>query len=73
LRAPIFAAALIAAAVPAVAQQADPTQAMIAEWQALQLSTQHTEAAIARVIASYEARLATAMVWLKAAQAEPKR
>jgi hypothetical protein len=69
----IFAATLLAAAVPAAAQQADPTQAVIAEWQALQLSTQHTEAAIGRLIASYEARLATAMEWLKAAQREPKQ
>jgi hypothetical protein len=71
LRALILAAALAAAAFPAAAQQQpDPTQALIAEWQALRLQQEHAETAISRVIASYEARLATAMEWLRQVQAE---
>ena len=52
----------------AVAQQPDPNQQLFAEWQALQLQQGHAEAAINRLVAGYEARLQTAMQWLKAAQ-----
>lgn len=65
-----FAAISLALPGAASAQQADPTQALIAEWQAMRLSQEHAETAISRVIAAYESRLSTAMEWLKAAQAE---
>jgi hypothetical protein len=66
-----FAISLAAfAASPALAQQqADPNQGLALEWQALQLQQSHAEQAINRLIAAYELRLATAMVWLQAAQA----
>ena len=69
----LLAAAVAFAAVPAPAQQADPNQGLALEWQALQLQQTHAEQAINRLIAAYELRLATAMDWLKAAQAEQKR
>lgn len=66
----IFACAL-ALPLPVLAQQqSDPVAALNQEWAALELAQQHSEAAINRVIAAYEARLATAMEWLKAAQDE---
>lgn len=61
-----FCAAIIVS--PAVAQQLDPTQQLQAEWQAAQLAQRHAEDAIGRLIASYEARLQTAMEWLQQAQ-----
>ena len=51
------------------AQQPDPAyQALALEWQALALQQHHAEEAINRLVASYEARLTTAMDWLKRAQ-----
>ncbi|HEX6441482.1 MAG TPA: hypothetical protein VF007_04795, partial [Stellaceae bacterium] len=67
----LFAAALVSALIagPALAQQQpEPSPALAAEWAALQLQQNHTETAINRLIASYEARLATAMQWLRQAQ-----
>jgi hypothetical protein len=66
---------LLAAAVAfwiqnAAAQELNPAnQALLAEWQALALQQHHAEEAINRLIQSYEARLATAMDWLRQAQA----
>jgi len=65
-----FAAIPLSLPAAASAQQADPTEALIAEWRAMRLSQEHTETAISRVIQSYETRLATAMEWLRQAQAE---
>ena len=67
-----FAAALAAVlAAPALAQQPppDPYRDLAGEWQALQLQQSHAEDAINRLIASYEARLQTALQWLQKAQA----
>jgi hypothetical protein len=70
LRTLVLAAAIAAISVSASAQQADPTEALIAEWRAMRLSQDHTETAISRLIQAYETRLVTAMEWLKAAQDE---
>ena len=66
----LLAAAALALAVSLghAQQQPDPVVDLNREWAALELAQQHTETAINRVIAAYEARLATAMEWLKAAQ-----
>ena len=53
-------------------QQADPGQQLAAEWQALALQQHHAEAAINRLIQSYEARLQTALSWLQQAQARTR-
>lgn len=69
----VFACALSLPLPVLAQQQPDPNQALAAEWQAAQLALHHSEEAINRLIAAYEARLATAIDWLKAAQAEQKR
>jgi hypothetical protein len=83
LAAVIFACAL-ALPLPVLAQQPptappDPAVAIFGEWQAMLLAQNHAAERVNELImtwhqsqAAYEARLATAMEWLKAAQGQAK-
>ena len=57
---------------PAEGQQPppDPLARLGAEYEARRLADEHFLAALNQTIAAYEARLQTAMQWLKAAQTE---
>lgn len=79
MRKPIFSLALVCLlAAPALAQQPDPTQAVVTEWQGFTLATSHVADKLQALLTAYkqavvdlqagEAQKATLIEWLKDAQ-----